>query len=93
MDSLRSFWNDVPALRILIPFALGIISAIALLHFTNSPSDFIDSILLYHTASLAIAIIAFSAIVLWGYFQKDTLRYYRICDLFGEGVLYLLFFY
>lgn len=90
MDNLRSFWNDVPAVRILLPFGLGVISAIALLHFVNSPTDFISQ---FHfiIASLAIAVVAFASIVVWGYFQKNTLRYYRYRFVWGSSFMLAFF--
>jgi len=90
MDNLRSFWNDVPALRILLPFGMGIISTIALLHFVNSPTYFIAQFY-FIIAGLSIATVSFASIVVWGYFQKNTLRYYRFRFVWGASFMLAFF--
>jgi competence protein ComEC len=91
MENLRSFWNDLPAVRILMPFLLGLLFAIALLHFIFPPNLFIP-FLSWMYALLCFLVFALIIVVWIGYKTKSFDLYYGKRYLWGAAIFFLLFF-
>lgn len=90
MQNLRSFWNDLPAVRILIPYLLGLISAIAILHFVHQPTE-----LLHYLSWVYVffsILITLALVTLWyGYKTKSFEVFYGKRYLWGIAIFVLLF--
>ena len=91
MDSVRSFWNDLPALRILLPYLLGILAAITYVHFLHDPELVIANFKLIITLALSATILSIF-ILLFFYFNNNPATFYRYRFVNGFAIQLALFF-
>lgn len=90
MDKLRSIWNDAPAIRLLLPYLAGVLVAIGVLHFYETPLVFEPQILLVFFTLLGI-ILLLCGVLLWLNNIKDVVKIYRLRFVSGAILQTVMF--
>ena len=90
MDSIRSFWNNLPALRIVLPYILGILTAISYVHFLNDPEAVVTRFNLI-TKVVSALIVAFILALVLLYSIKTPAKFYRYRFISGAIIQLSLF--
>lgn len=90
MDKLRSFWNDLPALRLLMPYMAGTMAAISYIHFFNQPINVLTSFQPIMMAASTLLTISLICIAIH-YSTNNPSRYYKFRLLSGGSIAIAMF--